>query len=413
MKTSGRIEVIVFAALLLALPALFACNDSNTPEGEKRDVTITVGNLTDKTGVASNAMIAIDTALNDTVEYYNENNLIPGVKLKVISYDEQYDPSRDIPGYEWLREKGADLIWTPVPSAVPTLKSRVDADKFPMFTATANMELEELAGGYVFSLGITPKHEAFTLFNWIAKNDPDFPTDRPARIGGAAWNDGYSNLWFKWAEEYANAHPDKYDWVNGYLTDFSFIWDSEIHGLKDCDYVYVPIPPHKFMEDYRAQGYEAKFIGSDPHTAFFSMIDKTSLWDEIDGMLFIRSERWYNEEGMIIDLVNQLLDKNHSEKTAAEFRRSGCAYISVKQAYLMLDIIKDAAETAGPENLDYQAIADAAKSWSFDIEGIEDFNSFDATKRYSQNYYAVYEANGSDEIIHRLHPEWLIEATSP
>ncbi|NQT73005.1 MAG: ABC transporter substrate-binding protein [Chloroflexi bacterium] len=73
-------------------------------------VTITIGNLSDLTGVSSNAMGVVNIALEDTVEYYNERNLIPGVELEVITYDGQYNPSNDIPGYEWLKELAEPIV---------------------------------------------------------------------------------------------------------------------------------------------------------------------------------------------------------------------------------------------------------------------------------------------------------------
>ncbi|MBT4512644.1 MAG: hypothetical protein HOC20_10605, partial [Chloroflexi bacterium] len=78
------------------------------------------------------------------------------------------------------------LIWTPVPPAVETLKDKANEHGFAMFAATANIDLDELGGGYIFSLGITPVYEANTLLKWLVENDLDFPLDRPARIGGAA-----------------------------------------------------------------------------------------------------------------------------------------------------------------------------------------------------------------------------------
>jgi hypothetical protein len=419
VKISVKLSILALFAGALILLVLGACDkndgDDSTPPTPtaNKDVVITLGNLTDKTGVASVAMSVIDIAVKDMAAYYNANDLIPGVELKVKEYDDQYDPSRDIPGYEWLKQKGANFLWTPVPSAVPTLISRVNSDEFVMFTATANMDFDELEGGYVFSLGITPQNEAYTLLDWIAKNDPDFPTDRPAKIGGVAWTDGYSDRLFAAAKEYAEAHSDKYDWEGGYLTDFTFLWSMEIEQLKDCDYVFVPTPPQIFMRDYRKAGYTAKFLGTDTALAFLGLVDRADLWDDVDGALFIRSSRWYNETGPIIDIINQMLDERHSPSEAEKLKGEGCAYIAAKQAYLMLDIIGNAVEAVGAENVDSQAIFNAATSWTFSYEGIEDFNSFDETKRIAQNYYAIYEIKAAEKDIFRAHGEWLPQVTAP
>jgi len=376
-------------------------------------VRIVIGNLTDKTGVSANALNVIDMALEDLVGYYNEEGLIPGVKLEVATFDGQWDPARNVPGYEKLRNKGADMIWTPVPPAVETLMPRVSDDEFVLFASTANMDPEILEGGYVFSLGIMPEYEAYTFLKWIAENDPDFPQGRPAKIGGASWLDGYSNIWFRAAEAYAKAHPDQYEWVGGYMTQFSFTWGAEVEKLKSCDYVYVPAPMYNFVKEYREAGYTtAKFLGTDVQAAFLAMLDDAGLWDGIDGMLFSRSSRWYNEHDPIIDLANKLLDEKHPAE-AADIREGGSGYIAGKQAYLMLEIIKKAVNDRGAQNFDSQTLFDAATSFSFTLDGIEGFASFDKTKRYVQNYYSIYEARASGENIFRIEPEWIEQVMTP
>ncbi len=253
MRQQTKIAGIIFSIIFLILGVVIGCGTSGGEETEEQtgeeieeqieeqveDVTITIGNLTDQTGVAAEAMYYIGLALNDVVDYYNQHDLIPGVKLEVINYDEQYDASKDIPGYLKLRQEGADLIWTPVPQAVPVLKPYADKDKFVIFTATANMAESELNGGYIFSLGITPRQEAYTLLKWLAENDEDFPTDRPARFGAAAWNDGYSNLLYAAAEEYAKAHPEQFEWDQTFLTNFNFNWATQAEELIERLPAYI------------------------------------------------------------------------------------------------------------------------------------------------------------------------------
>lgn len=49
-------------------------------------------------------------------------NFIPGVKLEVIEYDGQFDPAKDVPAYEWLKQHGADLMVTVETTPQLTLK---------------------------------------------------------------------------------------------------------------------------------------------------------------------------------------------------------------------------------------------------------------------------------------------------
>ena len=169
------------------------------------NVTVTIGNLTDLTGPAATGMSPINTALDDLVKYFNDEDLVPGVKLEVVTYDGQLDPSKDIPGYEWLRGKGADVIFTATPGTPVTLKARADSDHVVVFGVSGDPD-ELSPPGYVFNLGTIPRHEGLTLLKWIAENDWDYETKGPAKIGGAGWNDAYSGWWLEAMEDYVNAH---------------------------------------------------------------------------------------------------------------------------------------------------------------------------------------------------------------
>jgi ABC-type branched-subunit amino acid transport system substrate-binding protein len=420
MRVSIRIQIIGLVILLLILLLLAACNggeDTMTPLAETqvdsqpaKDVVITIGNLTDMTGVAANGIAPINMALEDMADYYNRENLIPGIRLKVITYDQQFDPALDKPGYEWLKEHGADVIWVSLPGSVATLKSVVDRDKYVLFAAASNLD-EVMPPGYVFNLGVVPQYEAYTLLTWIAENHWDYESNGPAKIGGADWANGYSEIFMDAMKDYAAEHPEQFEWEKGYVTNLKFTWQNEAEGLKDCDYVFVPTPMHIFVDQYRDAGHEATFISSDTNAAFLGMISKGGFWDEIDGMLFIRSSRWWNEEGPIIDLTNELIREYHPEK-ADEIIRDGSGYLVTKAAYQLFKIIADAAESVGPENLNSEALFSVAESFSLNLEGIE-IASFNENKRYSTNYYAVYEARADEEDIFRMHQDWLPHVIMP
>ncbi len=423
--------VLILTSLLLLAPVLLGCDDDDadspltqpmgaTPTDEStpanssipptEDVVVTIGNLTDLTSVSANAMSYINMSLKDVVGYFNDEDLIPGVELKIETYDEQYDPSKDVPGYKWLKSRGADVIWSAPPPVAPTLKSLTNKDRFPQFAATATMDVLD-PPGYTFSLGTIPQYDAYTLLEWIAENDWDYEANGPARIGGAAWSDAYSDAVFGAMSDYAEVYPEQFEVVGFHLIDFTFMWGPQIEDLKDCDYVWLPVPMHIFAKDYRAAGYEAKFLGSDPHAAFMGMIDKGELWDEIDGMLFIRGSQWWTKEGTIIDLTRELVYKNHPDE-AESIINTGVGYLAVSQMYQLCNIIRDAAENVGPENVDSTAIYNAAVNYAETIDGIERY-SFDENKRFSTNYYVVYAADGERQDLFSAEDEWLPLVTEP
>lgn len=417
-----RLMVLVIL-LCLILPGSFGCEedsslDVQTPGGngdivgnDSEKVTITIGNLVDLTSVAANGMEPINTALKDVIEYYNENELIPGVELKTIAYDEQFDPARDKPGYEWLRQKGADLIWTPVPGAAVTLKPIADKDEYVIFSATGRLE-EIMPPGYVFSLGIVAEYEAMTLMKWIAENHWDYEKNGPARIGGASWPDAYSDDFMSSAKRYAKAHPEQFEFDEYYIRDFTFNWQTEVQNLSDCDYIFLPIPGHPFAQQFADAGFSATFIGSDPNAAFLGMIDKGELWDEIDGMLYIRSSSWYNESDPMIDLTNHLLETKHPND-GEQIRRNGAGYIAVKNIMIIMDTISDTVERVGADNFDSSTLYETLRDWSYSLDGIDDYLTFNENKRYSQNYYAVYEARAEQRDIFRIHEGWLPQVMEP
>ena len=419
-----RIGIIRIAIILLLLSLSIGCTTSEEPSPSPQvqpshttetslveDVVFTIGNLSDLTGVSSNAMVYINMALDDLVEYYNENNLIPGVKLKVVTYDGQMDPARDIPGYEWLRGKGADFIFTPIPATPVTLKSRVDTEEVVLFAMAADKD-EILPPGYVFNLGTVPQYDGYTSLKWIAENDWDFKTKGPAKVGGADWDNAHGSALFAAMEEYCSAHPDQFEWEGGYVNHFSFNWGTEVEALRDCDYVYPGIIMQSFVKQYREAGYtEAKFIGSDTQAAFFGMVDDAELWDEIDGMLFLKFSRWWNEECEIVNLAKQLLYENHPDE-AEKIISSGVGYLAMNQMYAVLSIIADAAEVVGPQNLDSQALYDTATSFILTTDGVQRL-SCGEEKRDAVDAYAMYEARATEEDIFRLHDEWYPTARNP
>lgn len=426
MRLSIKTGFGIVAIVLLALTGLIGCGDggeespaettsptqnpTETPgTGEK--VVITIGNITDLTGVASSAHHLINISLNDLAQYFNDEILGPGVELEIIAYDGQTDPSKDIPGYEWLKENGADLIFTCQGQTPVTLKSRVDNEEIMMFVATGDAEAV-LPPGYVFSLASMPQYDAYTMLKWIADNDWDYLTKGPAKIGGATWDDAYGGAFFDTMEEYAEAHPDQFEWIGGYVNPFgTFTWGHEVEALKDADYIFPCVIMTNFVKEYRDAGYSAKFIGTGIHTAFIRQIGEARLWDEIDGMLFIMAGKWWGEEGTLIDLTEDLLYKNHPSE-AEKIMKEGSGYMSLSNWYPMFDIIAKTIEATGPDDFDSQALFDTAESYSRTIDGIKRF-SFSNTKRDAIDSFRIFKASADEEDLVLADPEWLSAVHEP
>ena len=412
-KTNG----IYIAAILLILVLAGCGSDDNAivPTEESNDtleksITIKIGNITDMTGPGSNGMELVNLALEDAARYYNENNMIPGVKFEVIHWDGQMDPSRTIPGYEWLLQKGSDFLTTCAPGVTVTLRPRMDAENGMLFTQVGELEAID-PPGYVFCLGSIPQYEAFTLLSWIAENDWDYKKNGPARIGAAAWMEPYAIGFVQAMEDYAKVHPDQFEFAGGYLTNCTFDWSNEVQSLRGCNYVFPPMLVHQFAEEMRNTESSTKLIGGSPHTAFFKQVDDADAWSAVDGMLIIYPGDWWNETGEEIDLMKAVLYQYHPD-SAEDIKIRGSSYMAIGSYLKMLEIVADAVQNSGVENFDSQSLYDAAQSYAKSIDG-RDAYSYTNTKRFMPNEIGVLEVRAKQKTPVRTDPIWYPILTEP
>jgi len=400
------------------VPLIFACGGDDTdetagpPDGqtpEPKEEVITLGHITDMSGAGARAMSVVNAGLEDAVQYFNENGLIPGVKVRVITYDNQYDPSRELSGYEWLKEKGADIIIGNMPQTPVTLKSFVDRDEIMLFSMPY-IDEGFMPPGYAFSLNVPTSSFGPTMMKWIAENDPDFPKDRPARIGAVNWDEPQSRSVFDGIKKYARANPNLFEWEGEYLTERTFTWGPEIDALKDCDYVFPPMAGLvSFAKEYRDAGYTAKLIGTDGHAAFMGLIGQARLWDEVDGMIFGLPYGYWSDDSEMIDLANRYVRENRGN--ADDLIENGTSYLGPFISYQgMLWMLAETMERAGDDGFSSQAFYEVANTFSMELDGRP--WGFSETKRNAVDSIGIYRLSAADQDLLRVDPEWqpLIES---
>lgn len=395
--------------MILTIVAALSLSCGNGEEKVGR--TIVIGHISDMSGPAATALIPINYALKDLAKYYNDNNLISGVRFKVVEYDARYDPSRDIPGWGWIKSKGAILGFTALPTTAETLKPFAETDKMPLWALSYSKVLD-YPPGWVFLANCPNRNLINPLLKWISENDPDFPQGRPAKIGSAGWTEPYAVACKDAVKEYAQAHSGEWEYVGGYLTpQGNMSWTAEVAALKDCDYLWPPSTgtgTSTFMKQFRDKGYGAKFIGTDAHAAYRSLIIDTLGWAGVDGMLATSPTRWWTEtQSPIVTLARQLLQANHRD----EFNKvvySGIGYIGgFQQTYAFFDILKAAIEDVGAENFNGQAFYEAAIHFSNQWPTYERWK-FTETRRYTWDYVGIYEWSAAAQDIVRKVDPWLL-----
>lgn len=424
MRFNAKLGLILIALMLLGLPLLVACDDDETEEPTApatestapvtepvvEDITVTIGNLTDMTGPASFAMTVVNTALDDIVRHANDENLIPGVELKVEHYDTQYNPANDIPGYEFLKEKGVDLIVAGLPNTPITLQTRVNDDEM-VFLAMSADQKSFSPPGYGFSLNSSTGDKTKAILKWVAENDWDYETNGPAEIGIVAWGTSYFTEQEIAAKEYVDAHPEQFEWGGGYFTDISFTFSAEVDATKDFDYLLPPgAAISQFVEQYRQGNGKAKFLMTDAHHPGMGKFTAAGTWDMIDGSYFIVPHRWWGEDATLTNLAEQLLTEHYGEGRLNEYMGDGGAYIgSFHQLYPLIDMIKDTVENVGTENFSTQALYETLQEFSTDYggAGYEPWG-YSETDRFSYDYETVYMADSDNQTLVRVDEEWFL-----
>lgn len=439
MKFQVRMGITLICLMLLGLTLVAACGDDDddgatptltptqtptetptqtpteTPSPTAQpsptpteEITVTIGNLTDITGPAAFAMTVVNAALDDIVRYANEENLIPGVELKVENYDTEYNPSRDIPGYEFVKQAGADLILAGLPNTPITLESRVNDDEMVMIAMGSAEEAMD-PPGYGFCLNSSTANKTKTLLKWVAENDWDYANEGPAKIGIVAWNTSYFTEQEVGAKEYVEAHPDQFEWGGSYFTEMVFTFGAEVSATKDFDYLLPPgAPLTQFVEQYREAGGTAKLLMTDSHHTNLGRISDAGNWGLIDGSYFQIPCRWWNEDASVTNLARQLLLEHRGEGKLNEYMRDGGAYIGAfHQLYSLIDMVRTTVENVGVENFSTQALYDTLQGMTFDYGPDYAPWSFSETDRFGYDYEGMYLADGDAENLIRADEDWI------
>jgi len=395
----------VASVLVLALIAVLSFGCAKKAE-EK--VVITIGEITDLTGPGSPAVIPLYYCLQDVVRYYNEEDLIPGVELDIVTWDNRYDPAREVPGYDWVREKGAELVVVVIPQSGVLLKPFADKDKIPIASLSTHKETFE-PPGWVFNMSNSSDMHVKTLMKWISEEH--WTGEGPAKIGMAGWSEPMILAMEEAMEEYCQEHPDEFEYAGTYKAPFGTpTWGHEVGALKDCDYISaVGFPMGSFIEEFQRRGYSATFIdasaGAASYRGFF--VDMLG-YEALDGTLTSNSYAFWSDDTPIVSLAKELLDR-YRPGQAEEIIYAGLAYVGgIGNLAATFQILQNAIEKVGAENFDGQAYYDAAVKYRIGgplFEGYPEWG-FSEPKRYLVDHLLIQEFSAEDEDIVSL-SDWL------
>jgi ABC-type branched-subunit amino acid transport system substrate-binding protein len=322
------------------------------------------------------------------IRYYNDEDIIPGVKLKLDAYDTQFNPSRYSLGYDWCRYKGAQVVITIVADVPKLLKPFAARDKVVLAAMSGSQELFD-PPGWVFGFSNTNEDSVKILLHWIRQND--WKEQGTPKIGMIYYNDTQSVDIAAAIEAYLHG-TGEYDLVDNIATPVgTYAVESYAKKLKEegCDYVAVPSGGVIFgplLQALRAVGSKATLLdccGS--MGGFLTTYVQLVGWDLLDGQYSTaNSFYWTDTASPIVQLAETLVQRYHSAREAQELIGGGNAYEG--PAFMLtgiLEILQQAVKNVGAKNFNGQAYYDAAlnyKTTSSMWAGCPEF-SFSETRR--------------------------------
>ena len=393
--------------LVLALTAIpcLSCGDENG--GVK--LTITIGEITDLTGPASPAIITLHYALEDMVRRYNEEEIIPGVKLKIVSWDTKYDAARQVPGYDWVRGKGAKLIISVTPDTGVYLKPFADRDEFPLFNLSTDVGMLE-PPGWVFTMSTPISWGLVTLMDWVRENHWDDDQGTP-KIGLVGWAENVIVSINADIEEYLEKHPGEWEYAGVRTAPFGTVaWSGEVDALKDCDYVCAyGFPAGAIINEFHERGHSPVFLDSMTGSAYRGFLMDLVGFPGLDGMLSANISLYRDQTTPMVEQAKEILD-SYRPGEAEEIIDAGFSYIGGwHNLTAAFQILHQAIDAVGAENLSSQAIYDAAvnyKATGAIWEGYPEW-SFSPTKRYLIDHVTIYEFQEAADDMVRITDYWI------
>ncbi len=388
-------------ALCMVAPLLVGC-------GSKKETgtrTVVIGDLTDLTGAAANAMTPISYSLSDYVGYVNEHNLIPNVKLSIVQYDTQYKSDRFLLGYQSVKEQGAQVIFTGFPGVAEALNTQAQIDGIPIIECSATDTVVDNPGA-VFCLASLPRSLVPAELEWVYKND--WKGTGPAKIAFVSWNIPPDPDILKAVKAYCESNTSQYTFKGSSMAPApTMTWSSQVTEFKDCDYIFFgsggAVAPATFIAQFRAAGGTAKILATDTLVSYISaIVDQAGGWSAVDGMLNAVNYGWWNMDSDQMRLAIELLRQNHPSEASAIM--AGQCASGVIDSEMAVELIKAAIEKIGNKEITSKAIMEALPKVKVTLPGFPTLEY--SSSREGLRYFQMWKCSAADKDL-VLASDWV------
>lgn len=374
-----KVAVLVLLGVLLAtLPGLVGCAEEKAAEKE-----IVYGYLWDFTGRAALAVTDMYNSMMDYLRMVEEENPIPGVKIKVITYDTKSEGARIPPGYVWLKGKEMTIL-SAAPHDCELLRSRFEEDKIPVFESS-NL-LSTLDSEWLVSLYGAPESQIEILMHWIM--DTWEGTEKPKisfiGLGGIPFYEAQRDM----TEAICEQYPGKFEWLGDEMPPAgTMTWAPEVGRLMGSDFIMMGMsgpPLASFIKEARARGYENKFTGPlESFFAFWELVKGAVPLEDLDGTISGTFFPWWNDDIPFILERKEYIDKYRPGEAERLMLATG-GFSGWAIGMILVDAVRRAVEEVGAENVDRLVMRDALRETDMVVEGwgnpwklIENINCLD------------------------------------
>jgi len=342
-------------------------------------------------------------AIQDLVKYYNDEELIPGAKLRLVSYDTRTDPSRYTLAYDWCKERGATIMLAMVTGSAQTIRPFAERDEIPVATPSYDEPAVE-PPGWVFAFCAAFKPQVKTLLKWLNENHWDYKQGSP-KLGHYDWEMPIALDTKDGIREYCQDHPDQFDYVGSFIAPMgSMSAAGEAGKLKDCDYVWgTMFGGAVIMKSFSDRGYHTQFIADSGSFGFYKFMVNRVGWETLDGYITTMTAPWFDEDNAAVAFIKEVISRYRPGKTPEDM--DGAYHGSFLLMYSMFEVLRQAVEKVGAEDFDGQAFCDAAVKYSLQMEGFPQCY-FTDTVRYLVHQCAIYRWSAEAQGLVKL-TDWL------
>ncbi len=368
-RRAAKVIGLIFMALtLVALPVVVGCGDD-----ADADARVTIGFLGDFTGPGAETCIRVDKGMRDFLRHAKEHDPIPGVDLRVITYDSRLEYSRVVPGYLWLKGQGSDIILNFNAMYTPMLVDNHQRDGLASFCFNAMQST--MGEDYMYSFSVDYITEGEASIEWLVRDWEENGEDRPMKLGyvglrGMVSDTEIGNVMKNLAETTYKGQVE-FNWQSAPLG--TTTWSNEINRLRGSDVIFLNLVGPSlasFLNEAVARGYEGGYLGSTISLmGFWSLVRGSVPLDKIDGIRAIHAQMLWTDGTEFMDDVEHCLQTYRAPAEAANLKMCTSYPSGYLFAWMLYETVKLAADKVGPENVDSEALNQALQELEMDVDG--------------------------------------------